>query len=98
MIRLTDTRHIFIIGALSGKGIAASMNMVILKSIIRTFLAETTDFKLLVEKVNSFIRKVFRRERSFREHSVFWTLTQTLFTTSTAEALPCSFTRVLTIT
>lgn len=56
LIRLTDTRHIFIIGALSGRGIAASMNMVILKSIIRTFLAETKDFKLLVEKVNTFIR------------------------------------------
>lgn len=56
MIRLTDTRHIFIIGALSGKGIAASMGMVILKSIIRTFLAETTDFKKLVAKVNVFIR------------------------------------------
>ena len=56
MIRLTDTRHIFIIGALSGKGIAASMSMVILKSIIRTFLAETTDFKKLVAKVNGFIR------------------------------------------
>ena len=57
MIRLTDTRHIFIIGALNSKGIAASMNMVILKSIIRTYLAETTDFKLLVQKVNSFIRE-----------------------------------------
>ena len=57
MIRLSDTRHIFIIGALSGKGIAASMNMVILKSIIRTFLAETTDFKMLVDKVNGFIRE-----------------------------------------
>lgn len=57
MIRLTDTRYIYIIGALSGKGIAASMNMVILKSIIRTFLSETTDFKLLVSKVNSFIRE-----------------------------------------
>ena len=55
-IRLNDTRHIFIIGALSGKGIAASMNMVILKSIIRTFLAETKDFKKLVVKVNDFIR------------------------------------------
>ncbi len=55
-IRLNDTRHIFVIGAMSGKGIAASMNMVILKSVIRTFLAETTDFKLLVEKINSFIR------------------------------------------
>ncbi len=57
MIRLTDTRYIYIIGALSGKGIAASMNMVILKSIIRTFLSETTDFKMLVSKVNSFIRE-----------------------------------------
>ncbi|MBO6176726.1 MAG: serine/threonine-protein phosphatase [Treponema sp.] len=57
MIRLNDQRYIFIIGALNGKGIAASMNMVILKSIIRTFLAETTDFKLLVEKVNTFIRE-----------------------------------------
>lgn len=56
LIRLTATRHIFIIGAMSGKGIAASMNMVIMKSIIRTFLAETSDFKMLVEKVNSFIR------------------------------------------
>ena len=57
MIRLSDTRYIYIIGAMSGKGIAASMNMVILKSIIRTFLAETGDFKKLVIKVNSFIRE-----------------------------------------
>ena len=56
-IRLTDTRYIYVIGALSGKGIAASMNMVIMKSIIRTYLAETTDFKLLVQKVNLFIRE-----------------------------------------
>ncbi|MBP5465654.1 MAG: serine/threonine-protein phosphatase [Treponema sp.] len=57
IIRLTDSRYIYIIGSLSGKGIAASMNMVILKSIIRTFLSETTDFKMLVVKVNSFIRE-----------------------------------------
>ena len=56
MIRLTDTRHLFVVGDLSGKGIAASMNMVILKSIIRTYLAETHDFKDLVIKINSFIR------------------------------------------
>ena len=56
MIRLNETRHMFVIGALSGKGIAASMSMVILKSVIRTNLAETKDFKLLVEKTNSFIR------------------------------------------
>lgn len=56
LIRLSDTRHIFVLGDLSGKGISASMSMVIIKSIIRTFLQETRDFKLLVEKVNSFIR------------------------------------------
>ena len=56
LIRLSDTRHIFVMGDLSGKGISASMSMVIVKSIIRTFLAETHDFKLLVEKVNQFIR------------------------------------------
>lgn len=56
-IRLTSTRYIYIIGSLSGKGIAASMNMVILKSIIRTYLSETSDFKMLVVKVNSFIRE-----------------------------------------
>ena len=56
LIRLTATRHLFVVGDLSGKGIAASMNMVILKSIIRTFLAETHDFKELVVKINEFIR------------------------------------------
>ena len=56
LIRLTDTRHMFLIGAMSGKGIAASMSMVILKSVIRTYLAETSDFKKLVCKINNFIR------------------------------------------
>lgn len=56
MIRLTDSRHMFVIGDLSGKGIAASMSMVILKAIIRAYLAETHDFKQLVVKINRFIR------------------------------------------
>ncbi len=55
-IRLTDTKHIVILGDISGKGINASMSTVILKSIVRTYLAETHDFKQLVLKVNSFIR------------------------------------------
>ncbi|MBQ9238016.1 MAG: serine/threonine-protein phosphatase [Treponema sp.] len=54
-IRLTNTHHLFVIGDLSGSGIAASMSMVILKSIIRTFLSETNDFKELVVKINSFV-------------------------------------------
>lgn len=56
MIRINDNSHLFMIGSLSGKGIAASMNMVILKSIARTFLEQTHDFKLLVQKLNNFIR------------------------------------------
>ncbi|WP_191016894.1 PP2C family protein-serine/threonine phosphatase [Treponema zioleckii] len=56
LIRLSDDRHVFVMGDLSGKGISASMSMVIVKSVIRTYLAETKDFKLLVEKVNKFIR------------------------------------------
>lgn len=56
LIRLSDDKHVFVMGDLSGKGIAASMSMVIVKSVIRTFLQETADFKLLVEKVNQFIR------------------------------------------
>ncbi len=65
MIRLTDTRHLFVVGDLSGKGIAASMNMVILKSVIRTYLAEIHDFKELVVKINTFIRESFRKGTIF---------------------------------
>ena len=56
MIRLTESRHLFVVGDLSGRGIAASMNMVILKSIIRSYLAEVHDFKQLVVKLNGFVR------------------------------------------
>ena len=56
LIRLNEKRHIFVTGSLSGKGISASMSMVILKSIIRTYLNSTHDFKKLVAKVNQFIR------------------------------------------
>ena len=55
-IKLNDTKHIIVLGDLSGKGINASMSSVILKSIVRTFLAETRDFKQLIQKVNRFIR------------------------------------------
>ena len=65
LIRLTDTRHLFVVGDLSGKGIAASMNMVILKSIIRTYLTETHDFKELVVKVNTFVRDSLRKGTIF---------------------------------
>ena len=56
LIRLTATRHLFVVGDVSGKGLAASMNMVILKSIIRSYLTEVHDFKQLVVKLNTFVR------------------------------------------
>jgi len=65
LIRLTESRHLFVVGDLSGKGIAASMNMVILKSIIRTYLAETHDFKQLIVKVNQFIRESLQKGTIF---------------------------------
>lgn len=65
LIRLTDTRHLFVVGDLSGKGIAASMNMVILKSIIRNYLAEIHDFKELVVKINVFVRDSLKKGTIF---------------------------------
>ena len=64
-IKLNEDKHIFIIGDISGKGINASMSAVIMKSIVRTFLAETKDFKQLVQKVNVFIRNHLPKETFF---------------------------------
>ncbi len=55
-IRLTDTRHMFVVGDVSGRGLNASMCMIILKSFIRTFLQESSDFIGLLVKLNSFIK------------------------------------------
>ena len=55
-IQLTDTRHIVVLGAMSGRGLTASMSMVIMKSAIRTFLMETKDFKELAQRINGFVR------------------------------------------
>jgi serine phosphatase RsbU (regulator of sigma subunit) len=55
-IKLSDDKSLFVMGDVSGKGLNASMSMVILKSIFRTLLNETGDFKKLVIKVNSFVK------------------------------------------
>lgn len=55
-IRLTNNKYIFVMGDVSGKGLNASLSMVILKSVVRTFLTEIKDFKQLVVKVNEFIK------------------------------------------
>lgn len=56
IIKLGKTKTMMIVGDLAGKGINASMSMIILKSVIHTFLKETSDFKMLITKVNSFIK------------------------------------------
>jgi len=55
-IQLGSERSLFVMGDVSGKGLNASMSMVILKSVLRTFLGETGDFKQLIVKVNAFIK------------------------------------------
>lgn len=55
-IKLNTDKYLFVMGDVSGKGLNASMSMVILKTVLRTFLRETQDFKHLVIKVNSFVK------------------------------------------
>lgn len=55
-IQLSNDKYLFVMGDVSGKGLNASMSMVILKSVLRTFLSETSDFKELLVKVNKFIK------------------------------------------
>ena len=55
-ITLNERRALFLIGDVSGKGLSASMSMVILKSVIHTYLQKTPDFKELVVKINRFIK------------------------------------------
>lgn len=55
-IKLSDEKYLFVMGDVSGKGLNASMSMIILKSVLRTFLAETKDFKQLAVKANLFIK------------------------------------------
>jgi hypothetical protein len=55
-VRLSSDRWFVVMGDVSGKGLSASMNMLILKSMIRTFLRIEKDFVGLVSRVNTFIK------------------------------------------
>jgi hypothetical protein len=56
-VRLSQDRWFVVIGDVSGKGLSASMNMLILKSMIRTFLRIESSFVDLVARVNAFIKE-----------------------------------------
>lgn len=64
-VRVSRDRFLFVMGDVSGKGLNASMSMVILKSMLRTFLKETKDFKGLVVKANAFIKSNLPRGTFF---------------------------------
>lgn len=64
-IQLADGKYFFLIGDVSGKGLSASMSMVILKSILRTYLENSKDFKELVIKLNTFIKENLPRGTFF---------------------------------
>jgi len=65
IIRLGKNKTMFVLGDIAGHGLNASMSMVILKSVIRTFLKEGGDFKSLVVKVNNFIKSHLPRGTFF---------------------------------
>jgi len=55
-VRMSKDRWFFVMGDVSGKGLSASMNMLVLKSMVRTFLRVEKDFIGLVSRVNVFIK------------------------------------------
>jgi hypothetical protein len=65
LVKLSPNRYVCIVGDVSGKGLDASMSMVILKSVMRTFLKETKDFKELVVKINAFVKQNLPRGTFF---------------------------------
>lgn len=64
-IKLADNKYFFLIGDVAGKGLSASMSMVILKSVLRTYLEASGDFKGLVVKLNTFIKENLPRGTFF---------------------------------
>jgi hypothetical protein len=64
-VKLSGERWFFIMGDVSGKGLNASMSMVILKSTLRVFLKEEKDFSRLVVKANAFIKNNLPRGTFF---------------------------------
>jgi serine phosphatase RsbU (regulator of sigma subunit) len=65
VIKIGKSKYLIVVGDIAGKGINASMSMIILKSVIRTFLKETSDFKTLINKVNRFVKQHLPRGTFF---------------------------------
>lgn len=55
-VELGKDRYFFVLGDVSGKGLNASMSMLILKTMVRNFLKEEKDFLKVAERANAFIK------------------------------------------
>jgi serine phosphatase RsbU (regulator of sigma subunit) len=64
-VRISTHRWFIVVGDVSGKGLNASMSMIILKSMIRTLLKEEKDFARLVARINRFIKERLPRGTFF---------------------------------
>jgi hypothetical protein len=78
-IRLSKDRWFLVMGDVSGKGLSASMNMLILKSMIRTFLRVEKDFIALVSRVNAFIKENLPRGTFFAGVFGYFDLSKSVF-------------------
>ncbi len=56
-VGLGPDRYFFVVGDVSGKGLNASMSMLILKTMVRNFLKEEKDFTRIAERANAFIKE-----------------------------------------
>ncbi len=56
VIKLANKKHMLVVGDVSGRGLNASMCMIILKSFIRSFVHREDNLIALVNKLNGFIK------------------------------------------
>ncbi|QTQ16862.1 PP2C family protein-serine/threonine phosphatase [Treponema parvum] len=81
MIKLSDDEHFFVLGALAGRGVSASMNMVILRNFIRTYVSKNNlhggGLIEFADKVNSFIIENLPKETFFSGAFLFADLKKT---------------------
>ena len=64
-VKVSENRWFFVVGDVAGKGLNASMSMVILKSTIRNILKTEKNFTRLVAKTNAFVKKSLPRGSFF---------------------------------
>ncbi|MFP4363062.1 MAG: SpoIIE family protein phosphatase [Spirochaetia bacterium] len=65
LVNQDENTSLLIVGDVAGKGLNASMSMIILKSVIRTFLRETKTLSELIGKVNIFVKRCLPRGTFF---------------------------------